>query len=639
MSHQETTIPNQSRPRTHPGPSAEGEPTIPGGTAKPKIHNTAAYQGPNLDEDSIRLLEISPAVHDTSPLVCTLREATFSSRPVFEALSYRWGPDEEEEKETITLNGCPFEVRRNLRDALRFFRRRAPPRQTFWIDFMCINQGDVAEKTRQLRIMDQIYFRASTVVVWLGAGRYAELQREMAGGGHGEGKKPEDEKPQDKKSEGTKLEDEKPQDKKPKDNTSKRDLSRQQELVRYLRTDPYWGRLWILQEIGSARKLQVCFGEQAMSWANFIQFLTMHNSDGKDGPLRLNRLLREERYEGSHTLKRLLEEHKDAQCFEPRDKVYGLVGLATDAVGFPMDYTKSLYEVWKDTMEFMNSEKLFDDKSQIVPTGRLVKSLLMANNADPLSQVMKEHGINQADSTQLITDPQSHHSFHLEAVPLGCIKHIGPSASEMVSSPKKVSAWRGAIQQLFPAAELGHARQEHDELLDALLGSDESEVEKMCFNRPSTVTWKEDSRATYDPSQAPVQDYIVGAQGGVYFASQPSETPQQAPDRLAPVQPRLYLVRSKASRTARKMGVASRLVQPHDLVCGVRSSRRALLVRVVEAGEWKVSVRVFGTALATEDLSGRGGECDFEERWTSLREESTILDVHVDAGTIFMLLE
>jgi hypothetical protein len=471
----------------------------------------------------------------------------------------------------------------------------------------------------------------------LGAGCYAVLKRELAGGGHGEGKKPEDEKPQDKKSEGTKLEDEKPQDKKPKDNTSKRDLSRQQELVRYLRTDPYWGRLWILQEIGSARKLQVCFGEQAMSWANFIQFLTMHNSDGKDGPLRLNRLLREERYEGSHTLKRLLEEHKDAQCFEPRDKVYGLVGLATDAAGFPMDYTKSLYEVWKDTMEFMNSEKLFTDKSQIVPTGRLVKSLLMANNADPLSQVMKEHGINQADSTQLITDPQSHHSFCLEAVPLGCIIHIGPSASEMVSSPKKVSAWRGAIQQLFPAAELGHARWEHDELLNALLGSDESEVEKMCFNRPSTVTWQEDSG--YDLRRAPVQSYIIGARGGVSSASQLPETPQQAPDRLAPVQPRLYLVRSNAGRTARKMGVASRLVQPHDLVCGVRSSRRALLVRVVEVGEWKASVRVFATALATEDLCGTGGECDFEKRWTSLRRESDSLDVHVDAGTIFMLLE
>ncbi|KAB5515112.1 heterokaryon incompatibility protein-domain-containing protein [Coniochaeta sp. 2T2.1] len=643
MSHLQSTIPNQSRPRTHPDTSA-GEPTTPAGTAKPKIHNTAAYQGANLDEDSIRLLEISPAAHDTSPLVCTLREATFGSRPVFEALSYRWGPDDEGGKETVTLNGWPFEVRRNLRDALRFLRRRTLPRQTYWIDAACINQGDVAEKTRQLRIMDQIYFRASTVVVWLGAGRYAELQREMAGGGHGEDKKPEegklqdkkpegtkleDEKPQDQKPEGTKLENEQPQDKKPNDDTSKRNLSLQEKLVRYLRSDPYWGRLWILQEIGSARKVQVCFGERAMSWTDFIQFLTLHNSGGEDGPLQLSRLLREEKYHGSHTLKQLLEEHKYAQCCEPRDKVYGLVGLAMDAADFPMDYTKSLYEVWKDTMEFMNRRNLFIDESKIVPTGALVKSLLMANNGDPLSQVMKDYSTNQADSTQLITDPQSHHSFRLEAVPLG----------EMVSSPKKVSAWRVAIQELFPATELGQARWEHDALLDALLGSDESEVEKMCFNRPSTVTWQEGSREPYHYRPSPVQDRIALAKRKTSFASQPPETPQQAPDRLAPVQPRLYLVRSDADRTARKMGVASRLVQLLDLVCGVRSSRRALLVRMVEVDGWKVTVRVFGTALATEDLCGAAEEYGFAKRWTSLRNESTALNVHVDAGTIFMLLE
>jgi hypothetical protein len=621
MSHQDTAIPNQSRPRTHPGASAGG-PTTRAGTAKPKIHNTEAYQGPSLDEGSIRLLEISSAADDTSPLVCKLREATFTSRPVFEALSYRWGADEEEEKETITLNGCPFEVRRNLRDALRFLRRRKPPRQAFWVDAVCINQGDVAEKTRQLPIMDQIYFRASTVVIWLGAGRYAELQREMAAGGHGQGKKPADEKPEDTK---------------PEDDTPNHNLSRQEELASYLRTDSYWGRLWILQEIGSARELEVCFGEEAMSWANFIQYLTMHHSDGEDGPLRLNRLLREEKYHGSHTLKRLLEEHKDAQCSEPRDKVYGLVGLATDAADFPMDYTKSLYEVWKDTMEFMNRRDLFLNESEIVPMGALVKSLLMANNGDPLSQVMKEHGMNEADSTQLITDPQSHHSFRLEAVSLGCVMCIGPSASEMISSPKKVLAWRGAIQQLFPATELGPARQEHDALLDALLGSDESEVEKMCFNRPSTVTWQE---GPISRGKSPVHKCITGAEGIVSFTFLPPEPPQQAPDRLAPVQPRLYLVRNHAGGTARKMGVASRLVQPRDLVCAVRSSRRALLVRMVEVCEWGYpSVRVFGTALATEDLCGAAWECDFAERWTSLQKDSVRLHVHVDAGTIFMLLE
>ena len=200
-----------------------------------------------------------------------------------------------------------------------------------------------------------------------------------------------------------------------------------------------------------------------------------------------------------------------------------------------------------------------------------------------------------------------------------------------------MSAWRRAIQQLFPAPELGQARQEHDALLNALLGSDESEVEKICFNRPSTVTWQEAAHPVYCDS--PVQERIAWAQEGAFNTSQPPETPLQALDRPEPVQSRLYLVRKDASGTTRKMGLASHVVQPRDLVCKVRSSRKAVLVRLVEVGEWQVRVQVFGTALATEDVCGKTRECDLAERWTSLKRESGSLNVHVDAGTIFMLLE
>ena len=77
--------------------------------------------------------------------------------------------------------------------------------------------------------------------------------------------------------------------------------------------------------------------------------VTLHNSRS-DGPLRLNHLLRE-KYISSHTLRRLLQDHQAALCKEPRDKIYGLVGLAADANGFPhMNYNMPLIEIWKDTM-------------------------------------------------------------------------------------------------------------------------------------------------------------------------------------------------------------------------------------------------------------------------------------------------
>lgn len=591
---------NQSRRRDDPGPSSAS-------SIKPAIDKTLPYQGRELDKDSLRLVQIQPAVHETDPVTCMLGEVTFGSRPKFEALSYTWGTERADD--AIILNGHPFEVRRNLLDALLFLRRQVASgnvQQLFWIDAICINQSDVDERNRQLRIMDQIYFRATTVVVWLGS-RYTEFQRELVG--------------KVKPEEGEERE----------EDSSQNGNSVQQQMVRHLRTDAYWDRLWILQEIGRAKKLRVCFGDGSFSWVRFMHLITMHNSDGNTGPLRLDRLLRQEKYNDSHTLKRLLEEHREAKCSEPRDKVYGLVGLASDAAQFPMDYNKSLYEVWKDTMVFMNQWGLFKEESQILPLGALVKTALMENYGDPLSQISREHE-DQVDPTQLIETNRSRLVFCLKAVPLGCVIHVGPLASDIISRPNEALAWRTATQRLFPATELGLAYREHDSLLHALLECDESEIETKCFNRPSTVVW-EDSK-TY-PQLHEAQDYIMQVQKGIDTTTfQLPQMPQQATDRLAPVQPRLYLAKRHGSSTPRKMGVASGLVQQGDLVCWVRSSRKALLIRVIGEGK----ARVFGTALATEDICISTADYNYAQRWESLKDEWST-NAQVDAGTIFILLE
>lgn len=37
-----------------------------------------------------------------------------------------------------------------------------------WIDAICINQHDLAEKARQIPLMTRIYSTAARVLVWLG---------------------------------------------------------------------------------------------------------------------------------------------------------------------------------------------------------------------------------------------------------------------------------------------------------------------------------------------------------------------------------------------------------------------------------------------------------------------------------------
>ncbi|KAE9362895.1 hypothetical protein N431DRAFT_281813, partial [Stipitochalara longipes BDJ] len=113
--------------------------------------------------DSIRLLELEPKDNEET-LSCKLIHMPFRNTPVYEALSYRWGsPDV---TITILLNGTPFIIRQNLHDALLGLRQEHKPR-VLWADAICIDQSNLEEWKRQVRLMDAVYTRASRVLIRL----------------------------------------------------------------------------------------------------------------------------------------------------------------------------------------------------------------------------------------------------------------------------------------------------------------------------------------------------------------------------------------------------------------------------------------------------------------------------------------
>ncbi|KAK8092414.1 uncharacterized protein PG998_014899 [Apiospora kogelbergensis] len=114
--------------------------------------------------------------------------------------------------------------------------------------------------------------------------------------------------------------------------------------------------LWIIQEIVHAYQLVVCFGSSTrLDWETFMRVVMKHETC-QDGPGRLYRL-RMEVAAGSSTLQALLFKHGDAVCAEPRDKIYGLKGLAADADDLPMDYRKPFMKIWRDVIMFVNKKK------------------------------------------------------------------------------------------------------------------------------------------------------------------------------------------------------------------------------------------------------------------------------------------
>src|SRR4051794_38739048 len=110
----------------------------------------------------IRVLVLSPGTPST-PITCsTTTVPLFSSPPpYYEALSYVWGSPLDPEH--ISFNGHEgFPVTRNLFIALKYLR--FPDRErVLWVDALCINQKDVSERNEQVRLMGEVYGRASEV--------------------------------------------------------------------------------------------------------------------------------------------------------------------------------------------------------------------------------------------------------------------------------------------------------------------------------------------------------------------------------------------------------------------------------------------------------------------------------------------
>lgn len=91
-------------------------------------------------------------------------------KDLYEALSYVWDNDQEGSAgkcQQIKLDGQPFDITPNLDAALLKLRSHQFDR-VLWVDAICINQNDKAEKSTQIPLTRAIYAQADHVIGWLG---------------------------------------------------------------------------------------------------------------------------------------------------------------------------------------------------------------------------------------------------------------------------------------------------------------------------------------------------------------------------------------------------------------------------------------------------------------------------------------
>lgn len=152
------------------------------------------YDNMSLEASShaIRLLQfrLPDSLHLPDELRCTTVRVSLNIDPIpaYCAVSCAWG--DATTPSTIFLDGHKVRVPRSTFEALQTLcfhkskvtdRDRRPSRRrvqvvNFWIDAICINQSDVSERNQQVSIMSEIYARAEEVPVWLGKGAGQEKQ-------------------------------------------------------------------------------------------------------------------------------------------------------------------------------------------------------------------------------------------------------------------------------------------------------------------------------------------------------------------------------------------------------------------------------------------------------------------------------
>lgn len=308
-------------------------------------------------------------------VACTVSHVSLDEVPPYIALSYTWG--DIDHKRAIQLNGLPFLVTENLEVALRHLRLPRETR-TLWIDFLCIDQDDEVERSEQVQQMGEIYARATSVISWLGAAeddsdfaiewalKFGSWSLEL-----GIGTKPEMRLRHlltqlEKHGQGviggelemflTDL--------RLQFSTTNPALLKLCNSLSKLVTRPYWGRIWVVQEMARGRCLVFMCGNFTVTedvfhhasrlLRNFRQYLVLKRGSTTPqtseeqaifsiNPGEAINILKTRRTEASYPLIHLLRAHRRFAATDSRDKVFALLDLSSDAeaLGLRADYRQT----------------------------------------------------------------------------------------------------------------------------------------------------------------------------------------------------------------------------------------------------------------------------------------------------------
>jgi hypothetical protein len=308
----------------------------------------------NSINNEIRLIKLRQAIDWLEPIKCETLQAPMGEIE-YQALSYTWG-DSSGTLE-IFVDDKSFLCTPNLYSALLHLRSTSKD-LVLWADAIWIDQRNLQERNHQVQIMRNIYTEAAKVVVWLGPSdsdsrRTFKLLAELSENSH------------DRTWVERKIRD-------------PESLDQLYGICRLFSRD-YWSRVWVVQEVFSAKAILVRCGSDSVEWQILlgVQMMLCDSYDGLlaeifrqhpairgyiswHGPFAL-RLVYGEQPTGPPDLFNMLIKHASKQATDARDKIYAFIGISSERDALQIDYSFSVRQVYMNLVySIVKSSKSLD---------------------------------------------------------------------------------------------------------------------------------------------------------------------------------------------------------------------------------------------------------------------------------------
>lgn len=296
----------------------------------------------------IRVLCIDPDrnVSDHTPLRCELKHISVQDVPIehFLAVSYCWGTSKK--RAPIVIDGQNVTIPQTAAVAIRNLSKVSS--YPLWIDAVCIDQNNLQEKSQQVAMMKEVYSKAVSVLIWLGpaqrstADSIASIEKihEQCLGAIGGLEHLDAHLYGSDGSPGFKYSDAPLPDS-------------DWPALQAFYSAQWFGRLWVIQEIGLAKDSTVYVGSFSISaekvvlaarWMvhrKYTRYCEGLESLGIESASSMYR-------PAGRPLSNQLRRTHRAGCREAQDRVYGLLGLLREetASAIVADYTRPLVEIY-----------------------------------------------------------------------------------------------------------------------------------------------------------------------------------------------------------------------------------------------------------------------------------------------------